>query len=170
MNAASDFSTGEYSYKAWFAETADTGTYFIPPACPNARFISALLCKVCRTCELSPLHITSQANYNIEIWFRQRRRDGPCVAAGMIRQIGICDDVSIWNQIPVPISLRVGWYLMSVTELWDMKICLCMCKRLNGNTNVLDFKSHWLMNNECDIIMHITVKRDNSHYIRYETH
>jgi len=76
-------------------------------------------------------------------------------------QIGICDDVSIWNAIPVPILLRVSFYLISVTKLWDMIIRLCMCKGQIGHANDVDIKSHWLTTNERDIVLPVTIEWDN---------
>jgi len=69
----------------------------------------------------------SEANYHINIGFRQRHGEGPSVAGELNRRIGVCEDVSIWNAIPVPSLLCVSFYLISVTKLCDMIIRLCMC-------------------------------------------
>jgi len=142
-------------------ETTDTRTHSIPPVCPHARLVTDSEIKACWTCKLQPLHIVSQGNYHKQIGFRPRHGDGSCISGGMNRQIGICDDVSIWNAIPVPILLCVSFYLISLTKLWDMIICLCMRKGRIGHANVLDFKCHWLTTNERDIVQPITVKWDN---------
>jgi len=134
---------------------------YIPPARPGAQLVTNSEINPGWTHKFQPLHIASHANYNIEIGFQQRHGGGSCVAGGMNRQIGICDDVSIWNAIPVPIFLRVSFYLISVTKLWDMIIRLCMCKSQIGNANILDFKSHWLMTNDRDIILPVTVQLAN---------
>jgi len=88
----------------------------------------------------------------------------------MNRQIGICDDVSIWNAICVPILLHVLFHWISVNKLWDMIIRLCMFKGRIVYSNVLDFQSHGLMINEHDIILPGTVKLDNWYWITAETH
>jgi len=82
----------------------------------------------------------------------------------------MCDDVSIWNAICVPIVLRVSFYLISVTKLWDMIIRLSICNGWIGHANVLDFRSHWWTTNESDIVLPVTVKFDNYNEIRDETH
>jgi len=122
-----------------------------------------------RTCKLKPPHIVSQTNHQIEIRFWRRHGAASCVAGGLNRQIGISDDVSIWNVIPVPILLPVSFYLISVTKLWDMIICLCMCKSRISHANALDFKSHWLTTNEGDIVLPATGKSDNYNYFRDES-
>jgi len=96
--------------------------------------------------------------------------DSSCAAGGMNRQIGISDDISILNVIPVPILLCVSFYLISVTKLWDMIICLCMCKGQESHANAIDFKSRWLTTNELDLIMPVTGKSDNYNQIRDATH
>jgi len=88
----------------------------------------------------------------------------------MNTQVGICDGVSIWNAIPVPILLCVSFYMISVTKLWHMIVCLCMGKGQIGHANVLDIKSCWLTTNECDIVLPVTIKWDNYNSITDETH
>jgi len=160
-NAARDFLTREWSYEARFAETALAQTHSIPPALPNALFVSDSGIKASRSRKLGSLYIASQAYYNIETGFRRRHGDGSCVTAGMNRPIGIGDNVSIWNVRSVPISLHVSFYFISVTKLWDMIIRLCMSKGQIGHANVLDFESHWLTTNERDIVLPVTGKSDN---------
>jgi len=79
----------------------------------------------------------------------------------MNKRIGLCDAVSVWNAINVSILLRVSFYFISVTKLWDMIIRQCMCKGRIGCANVLDCKSHPLTANERDIVLPIVVKFDN---------
>jgi len=169
-NAASDFSTRQWSIEARFGETAATPMHSVLPARPNARFVSDSAIKACPTYKVQPMHIASQANYHLEIGFRQRHCDGCCIAGGMNWQLGISDNVSIWNVILVSILLCVCIYLISVTKWWDMIICLCMCKGRIGHANVLDFKSHWLTTNKRDIVLPITGKSDSYNKIRDETH
>jgi len=141
----------------------------VPPARPNAWVVTNSAIQACSTHKLRPLHIASEAIYHIEIGFQQGLGDGSCVTGRMNRQIGICDDVSISNALPVLSLLCVSFYLISVTKLWHMIICLCMCKGQIGHANVLDIKSHWLTTNECDIVLPINIKWDNSNSITDET-
>jgi len=122
------------------------------------------------THKLSPLHIESQANYQIEIGFRGRHSDLSTVARAINRQIGIYDNVSILNAIPAPILLCVSFYMISVTKLWDMIIRLCMCKGRIGHATFLNFNSHCLTTDVRDIILPVTVKWDNSNWIADKTH
>ena len=64
-----------------------------------------------------PLHTASQTDHDIEIGFRRRQGDGPCVARDMSRQICIPEDVSVRQEIDEPILVRVIFYLISVTKL-----------------------------------------------------
>jgi len=72
-------------------------------------------------------------------------------------QIGIRDDVSIWNALSVPILLRDSRYLSSVTKLWDMIVCVCMSNGRIGHANVLDCKFCWLTSNERDMVLPSTI-------------
>ena len=106
----------------------------------------------------------------MEIGFRKGYGDGLCVAWGMNRQIGICDNVSIWNAIPVLILLHLSFDLMAVTKLWNKIVRLRMCKGRIGHANVLGMISCWLVTNELYIVLPITIKWDNKNYIADETH
>ena len=88
----------------------------------------------------------------------------------MTWKIGICDNVSIWNVIPVAILLRVSFYLISVTKFWDMIIRLCIFKGRISHASAVDYKSHWLTTNERDIVLPVTGKSDNWYQIADENH
>jgi len=47
---------------------------------------------------------------------------------------------SWWKASWLPILLRVSVFLISVTKLWDMIICLCMCKGWMHHVKVLESK------------------------------
>jgi len=112
----------------------------------------------------------SQASYHVQIRFVRRYGDCSCIMGGVNMQVDIFDLVSLRNAICVPIGLHVSCYLISVTKLWDMIICLCMWKGWMGNGNVLESKSHWLTANQHHIVLPVTVKPENYNYIWHETH
>jgi len=88
----------------------------------------------------------------------------------MNTQIGICDPVSNWSAIPVPIVQHVSFYLISVTKLWDMMIRQCMCKGRIGHSNVLHCQSHQVTTNECDVVLPVVVELDYYIFITHKTH
>jgi len=140
------------------------------PSGLHARLVTDSEIKAHWTHKLSPLHIASQANCQIEIGFRGRHSDLSTVARAINRQIGIYDNVSILNAIPAPILLCVSFYVISVTKLWDMIIRLCMCKGRIGHATFLNFNSHCLTTDVRDIILPVTVTWDNSNWIADKTH
>jgi len=169
-NAPSGFSTRKLSYEARFPETLDRQTHSVYLARHSARFITDSEIEACWTCRLSPLYIVSLADYHIQIGVGQRNRNGSCVPTDVNEQIAIVGGVSLRKAIRVPILLCVSFYLISVTKLWDMIICLCICKGRMGHANVLDCKLCRLMTTEHHIVMLVTVKSEYQHSIRDETH
>jgi len=114
----------------------------------------------CCTRKCLRINIASQANQHVEFVFGRRNRDGFCVAWGLSKQRDIFDNVSLQKAIRVPIVLYVCFYLISVSKLWDMIIHLCMFKGRMGHANIPDSKSHWLITNELDIVLPVTMKSD----------
>jgi len=57
----------------------------------------------------------------------------------------------------LPILLRVSFFLISVTKLWDMIIRLCMCKGRTHHVNVLESKSHCEMTKTFSFILQVSV-------------
>jgi len=78
------------------------------------------------------------ANYHIDIGFRQRDVDGSCVCGRIDMQNVILDIWSRGKASCLPILLRVSFFLISVTKLWDLIIRLCMCKGRTHHVNVLE--------------------------------
>jgi len=109
--------------------------------------------------------MASQANYHIEIWFWRRQGDSVFITRGMNREIHLAVDVLLRKAIRVPILLSISFYFIAVTKLWDINICLCMCKGQIGHANVLDFKTHWLTTYQCDIVLPVSVKSHNYNQI-----
>jgi len=156
-NAARDFSTRKWSYPARFSEATVKHDYMQSCACRRAWFITHSECEACWTCKLSPLHIASPANHNIEIRFGRRHGDSSCVIGGMKRQICNFDVISMWKAISVRIVLRVSIILISVNISRDIIICLCMCKGRTHHVNVVESKSGCKTGNRFDLCSPITV-------------
>ena len=51
-----------------------------------------------------------------------------------------------------------------------MIICLCICKGRIVDANDQKFKLYWLMTEEHDIVLLVTIKSHNVNSIRDETH
>jgi len=62
------------------------------------------------------------------------------------------------KQFWVPIWLGVSMFFIVVTKLWDMNIGQWMCKGCMGPATVLESKWSWLMTNEHDIVLPVTIK------------
>jgi len=74
----------------------------------------------------------------------------------------IIDNLSLRKVIGVPILLQVNIFWISVTKLWDMIICLCMCNGHTGHTQVLHSKLSWLTINQPDIVLPLTDKWEHA--------
>jgi len=70
----------------------------------------------------------------------------------------ILDVWSRWKAMCLPILLRVSYFLISVTKLWDLIICLCMCKGRTHHVNVLQSKSLCKTAQTFSFHLHVTVK------------
>jgi len=68
------------------------------------------------------------------------------------------------------ILLPVSVFLRSVTKLWDMIICLCMCKGWTHHVNVLERKSSPEVANKFDFSLPITVNWESESYISDKTY
>jgi len=110
---------------------------------------------------LLALHIPSQVTYHTNIGFGGRNGDDSYLAGAVNRQIDIFDNVSLRKETSVPILLCVSVYLVSVTTLCDMIICLCRCKGRMGHGNALDSKLDSLVTNLPDIVLPVTIKSEN---------
>jgi len=130
-----------------------------------ARLVSFAQCKSCWTCKRSPLDIVSPANHDIDIRFRWRHCDGSCVSEGTQKQICIFDIISLWNAICVPICLCVSIFLIAVTELCDMIICLWMNKSRTHHAKGLESKSSFMTANTFDFCLPITIMWVTQSYI-----
>jgi len=124
----------------------------------GTEFITDKQMEDCLTRKLSPLHVTSQANYHRGIGFRWTYCNGSFVIGTLPAQLVIIEDLSPQEVIGVPILLCVNIFLISVTKLWDIIIRLCMCKGHTGHTKVLNSKPSWLTVDQPDIILPLTDK------------
>jgi len=167
-HAVRDFSTRKCSYRAKFWETAVEHEHMWSSTSCTSRFITHSESEACWTCKLLPLHIASPANHHIEIRFGGRHGDSSCICGGIERQIGIIDVLSWWKEICIPILLRVSLYLISVTKLWDMIICLCKCKGQTHHPKVLESKSGCKMSKTFDFCWQVTVKSESNSLISDE--
>jgi len=59
-------------------------------------------------------------------------------------------------------------FLISLTELWDMMIHLCMCKSWTQHVKVQQIKSGGKMATRCDFYPHLRVKLQSKSYISHE--
>jgi len=66
------------------------------------------------------------------------------------------------------ILLRVSYFLISVTKLWDMIICLHMCNGRTHHALGLESKSRFKTANTCDYCLPITVKWESKSNISDE--
>jgi hypothetical protein len=98
------------------------------------------------------------ANYHIAIGFWRRDGNGSSVCARIVVQTVLCSVWSRWKASCLPILLRVSVGLMSVTKLWDMIICLCMCKGQTHHVKVLKSKSGCKTAITYGFILQVTVK------------
>jgi len=76
----------------------------------------------------------------------------------MDSQIAIFDDVSLRKAIGVPILLSIKVFWISVTELLDKIICLCMCKGRMGDAKVFNSQSCRWITNKFDNVLPVMVK------------
>ena len=151
-----------------FWETSVEPKYTLSCARHRAGCITESECEACWTRKLWPLHIASPVNHHIDIRFGRRHGDGSSVSGAIKSQICIFDVIFLWNAICVPIFLRVSFFLISVTKLWDMIICLCMCKGRTHHTKGPETKTHCEMANTCNYCLPITVKSESKCYISDE--
>ena len=64
---------------------------------------------------------------------------------------------SLWNASCVTISLCVSFFLISVIKLWDMIICLCMCKGRTHHVKFLESNSHFKLAKTYGFFLHVTL-------------
>jgi hypothetical protein len=81
----------------------------------------------------------------------------------------------VWSRCKarcVPILLRVSYFLISVTKLWDMIFHLCMCKGQMHHVNVQKSKLHCKTAQMFSFFLPVTVtwlsKSNNSNTICYQ--
>jgi len=85
--------------------------------------------------------IEPPANHHIDIGFRRRDGDGWSICGRIEVQTVLFDVWSRWKASCLTILPRVSFGLISVTKLWDMIICLCMCKGRTHHVKVQKSKS-----------------------------
>ena len=124
----------------------------------------------CYTHKLLPLIITSLLNDDTGFGFWWTYCNGSFVICTPCAQIEIIDYLSSWRVIGIPISRHFGICLISLTELWDMTICLCMCKGHTGHTRVQDSTVGWLMCDQRDIFLLPTDNRGHAMSISANIH
>jgi len=108
------------------------------------------------------------ANYHIDIGFRRRDGDGSCVCGRIAMQNIILDVWSRGRASCLPILLRVSFFLISVTKLWDLIIRLCMCKGRTRHMNILESESRCKTAKTFSFILQVTVKLQSKSNIRDE--
>jgi len=155
--AARDFSSRKESDDARFWETTVRHRYSLSCASHRARFIAYSETEACWTRNLLLLRTDRLAIYHNESGFGRRDSVGSCFCDTSDRPILIFDVISLWKAIFVPILLFLSIFLISVTKLWDMIICLWMCKGPTHHVTVLEPKSSSQMANKLNFSLPITV-------------
>jgi len=79
--------------------------------------------------------------------------------------MAIFDVISWWKAICLPILLPVSFFLISVTKLWDMIICLCISKGRTHNVKVTESTSGDTTTNTFDFYLHVPVKWQSKSYV-----
>ena len=102
----------------------------IPVFSPDdgGRFDADSGCDACWTHKLLTLHKASLLNNYIENGSGRRYGDGSQFTSGIDSQMVNLDDLSIVYTIYVTILLRVSFFMISVTKLWDMIFHQGVCK------------------------------------------
>jgi len=108
------------------------------------------------------------ANYHIDIGFRRRNGDGAWVCGRIDMQTVIFDVWSRGKASCLPVSLRVSFFLISLTKLWDMIIRLCICKGRTHHVNFLESESHCMTTKTFCFVLQVTVKWQSKSNIRDE--
>lgn len=103
LNAASSFSTSNWSNEAGYADPTVTEPHSVSFAWSGAQFLTNCHRKACWTSKLATLHRASLTNEHIEIGLGRRHGDSNCVAGGIGRKICTFDDVSHVEAICVQI-------------------------------------------------------------------
>jgi len=124
----------------------------------GTQFITNKQIEACETRKLLPLQVTTLANYHTGIGLRWTYCNGSFVVGTLYAQLVSIDNFSLRKVIGVPILLCVIIFFISLTKLWDMISCLCMCKYHTAHTKVLYSKLGWLTVDQPDIVLPITDK------------
>jgi len=148
-------------YEARLPETPDTQTHFVIPTWHSCQFTTDSEINASRTHLILHNHLAPHAKYHTVIGSGRWNSDGSCIAGEVNRQITIFNDFSLRRVICVPIVLRSSLYWISVSKLWEIIICLCMCNSRMGHAKVLDSKSHQLMTHKHDIVLPVTAKLES---------
>jgi len=109
--------------------------------------------------------IASLVNHDIEIGFGQWHGDVFCAMEWLDSEIDIFDVISWWKAICAPILLRVSYFLISVTELWDMIIRPYTYKRRTHCAKAEEPKSACKTTYKLHFCFAITVKWQSKSYI-----
>jgi len=138
-NASSDLSTVKWSNETGFLQSWGRQSQSISETRHSALFVTDGDCEASWTFKRLPLHLESIANYRIELWFGRRYGDSSCVTGGVDIQIGTLMTYLEYMKF-VPTWLHVSFNRISVTKLWDIIICQCVCKGRMGHAKLPDSK------------------------------
>jgi hypothetical protein len=127
--------------------------YIISTTWRSSHLVPGKAIKARYTHKLLPLHIAFTANYRTGVGFRLTNPHDSFLVFRLDEQIVISDDIAPSKGIRVPNWLCIGIFFISVTEVWEMLICLYLCNGHTGNMKVLDCKLSWLMINLGDIVL-----------------
>jgi len=106
--------------------------------------------------------------YHISIGFRWRDGDGCSLSGRIDMQTAIFELWLRWKPMRLPVLLCVSYFLTSVTKLWDMIICLCMCNGPSNHVNDLESKLHCKTAETFSSLLHLTVTQQSKSNISYK--
>lgn len=129
----------------------------VRPSSCSTKFVPYSQCRTCWTRKHLPLRILCIANDLIDVGFRSRNGHGACIAGATNWQIDTVHNWSRWKPISIVTVLCVSCFFISVTKLWDMIMCMCMCKGHMGYAKVLGSKSSGWATNVLHIILPVSV-------------
>jgi len=105
--------------------------------------------------------IEPPATHHINFGCRRTHGDSYWVCGGIDRQTVIFDVISLWKALCLPILLRVSFFLISGTKLWDKILHLCMCKSRTHHVKVQELKSPRKTVKIFDSYLQMTIKRQS---------
>jgi hypothetical protein len=102
------------------------------------------------------------------IGFGRSDGESSCISGGIKRQFGVLDIIPLWNAICVPILLHVSIFLISVTKLWGVIICLYVCKGRTHYATGLESKSGCKAGKAFDFCLLIAVMWESTSNINHK--